>query len=148
MAGGSGESVDVNFPSVEPLRPRSLPPKSPAIQLGSLPGKPLLSVIVPSFNQAAFIGETINSALAQDYRPVEIIVVDGDSSDGTQELLDSYQGVEALRVLSEPDGGVCEAVNKGLHWRVVTSSPSRAPMTSICRALSVRPSNSSSRTRM
>lgn len=75
--------------------------------------KPLVSIIVPSFNQGQFIRETLESCLAQDYRPLEVVVVDGASSDGTVEVLHAYDGAPEVRWISEPDSGVVEAVNKG-----------------------------------
>lgn len=73
----------------------------------------LISVIVPSFNQGQFIRETIESCLAQDYRPIEVVVIDGASTDGTLDVLHSYDGVPEVRWLSERDSGPVEAVNKG-----------------------------------
>jgi len=74
---------------------------------------PLVSIIVPSYNQGRFIRETIESCLAQDYRPIEILVLDGGSKDETVEVLRSFDAPE-LRWWSEPDKGVVDAVNKGL----------------------------------
>lgn len=74
---------------------------------------PLVSIIIPSYNQGAFIKETIDSILSQDYRPLEIIVIDGASTDNTIDILRSYKDLEELRWISEPDNGVVEAVNKG-----------------------------------
>lgn len=76
--------------------------------------KPLVSVVVPSFNQGRFIRETVDSILSQDYRPLEVLVVDGASTDETVAALESYAGISELKWRSEPDGGVVEAVNKGL----------------------------------
>ena len=74
----------------------------------------LVTIIVPSFNQGRFIKETLHSILAQDYRPIEVLVIDGASSDLTIEVLESYAGVPELKWWSEPDNGVVDAVNKGL----------------------------------
>lgn len=74
---------------------------------------PLVSVIIPSFNQGKFIRETLDSCLAQDYRPLEILVMDGGSRDETVSILQSYAAPE-LRWWSEPDKGVVDAVNKGM----------------------------------
>jgi glycosyltransferase involved in cell wall biosynthesis len=73
-----------------------------------------ISVITPSFNQAAFIGRTIESVQAQR-GPFELehIVVDGGSTDGTQEVLRRYEG--RLRWISEPDRGQSDAINKGFR---------------------------------
>ena len=86
-------------------------PKS--LSLGPLPARPLVSVIVPSYNQGRYIRETIDSILQQDYRPVEILVMDGASTDETLDVLKSFDGAPELRWWSEPDSGVVEAVNKG-----------------------------------
>jgi len=74
---------------------------------------PLVSIIIPSYNQGKFIRETIQSCLDQDYRPIEIIVQDGASSDETVEVLKGFNAPE-LFWLSEPDKGVVDAVNKGI----------------------------------
>ena len=88
--------------------------KTPA-PLSPLPERPLLSIVVPSYNQGAFIRQTIESCLAQDYRPIEIVVVDGASTDDTVAVLESFGAVPELRWTSEPDAGVVDAVNKGLR---------------------------------
>jgi glycosyltransferase involved in cell wall biosynthesis len=78
-----------------------------------MPTQPLISIITPSFNQAGFIGRTIESVRQQDYTHIEHIVVDGGSTDGTQEILRSYAGTYPLRWLSEKDKGQADAINKG-----------------------------------
>lgn len=75
--------------------------------------KPLVSVVVPSFNQGRYIRETIDSILAQEYRPIEILVMDGGSTDDTVDVLSSYSGQPELQWWSERDRGVVDAVNKG-----------------------------------
>ncbi len=76
---------------------------------------PLVSIIVPSYNQGRYIRETIDSALSQDYRPLELIVMDGASTDETVDVLKSYGERPELRWWSERDAGVVDAVNKGLR---------------------------------
>jgi glycosyltransferase involved in cell wall biosynthesis len=76
---------------------------------------PLVTIIVPSFNQGRFIKETLDSIIGQDYRPIEVLVIDGASTDQTVEVLESYRGVPELKWWSEPDNGVVDAVNKGLE---------------------------------
>ena len=73
----------------------------------------LLSIVIPSYNQGSYIRETLDSIFAQDYRPIEVLVLDGASKDDTVEILRSY-GAPELRWWSEPDRGVVDAVNKGL----------------------------------
>lgn len=75
----------------------------------------LVSIIIPSFNQGRFIRETIDSTLNQDYRALEILVIDGGSTDNTVEVLKSYSGSREVKWWSEPDKGVADAVNKGLR---------------------------------
>jgi len=74
----------------------------------------LLSVIVPSFNQGQYIRETLDSILAQEHRPLEVLVIDGGSTDDTVDVLRSYGDLPELQWWSEPDQGVVDAVNKGL----------------------------------
>jgi glycosyltransferase involved in cell wall biosynthesis len=76
--------------------------------------RPLVSIVVPSFNQGKFVAETLNSCLGQHYRPIEILVQDGGSTDDTISVLQSLEAPE-LNWVSEPDEGVVDAVNKGLR---------------------------------
>jgi glycosyltransferase involved in cell wall biosynthesis len=76
---------------------------------------PRISVVTTSYNQGAFIGETIESVLAQNYPNVEHIVVDGMSTDDTVAVLSRY---DHLRIIRERDKGAADAINKG--FRVAT----------------------------
>lgn len=84
------------------------------VKLSALPDAPIVSIVIPSFNQGKYIKETIDAILSQDYRPIEVIVMDGASTDQTVEILKTYEGAKELHWVSEPDGGVVDAVNKGL----------------------------------
>jgi glycosyltransferase involved in cell wall biosynthesis len=76
--------------------------------------RPLVSIVIPSFNQGAFIMETLRSCLDQSYRPIEIIIQDGGSTDQTVSILRALDAPE-VKWTSEPDAGVVDAVNKGLR---------------------------------
>jgi len=71
-------------------------------------------VIVPSYNQAQFIGATLDSILQHNYRQLEFIVVDGGSKDKTLQVLQSYSDAR-LSWISERDKGQSDALNKGLQ---------------------------------
>ena len=73
--------------------------------------KPLISVIIPLFNQKYCVGLAIGSALGQTYGPVEVIVVDDGSTDFPEEVLTRYQGVKLLR---QSNRGVSAARNAGI----------------------------------
>jgi len=67
--------------------------------------QPLVSVIIPSYNHAGYLAATLDSVLAQDWRPLEVIVVDDASTDATPEVLASYKDrVRSLRLNSNSGG--------------------------------------------
>lgn len=74
---------------------------------------PLVSIIVPSYQQAKYLRTAIDSILSQDYSPLEILVLDGGSSDGSREILESYG--DQIWFRSAPDGGQCDAINEGFR---------------------------------
>lgn len=76
---------------------------------------PLLSVVTPSYNQAEFLHDNIQSILQQSHDDVEHIVVDGESTDTTLDILREYESEYNLRWVSEPDRGQSHALNKGIE---------------------------------
>lgn len=73
--------------------------------------RPLVSVLTPSFNQARWVGDNLRSVAVQTYPNIEHIVMDGGSTDGSVEILQSMAR-PALSWRSEPDRGQSHALNK------------------------------------
>lgn len=74
---------------------------------------PTITVITPSYNQGNFIRQTVESVLSQAYPGLEYIVMDGGSTDDTLAVLEPYSS--RLTLISEPDRGQTDAINKGLR---------------------------------
>ena len=81
------------------------------IKVDTVADSPLVSIVTPSYNMAGFIRAAIESVLTQDYTPIEYIVIDGESTDGTIEILESYRG--HLQYVNEKDLGPADAIHKG-----------------------------------
>jgi glycosyltransferase len=73
-----------------------------------------ISVVTASYNSEATIGFTVESFLGQKHPEKEMLVIDGASSDATLRIVESF-GSEAIRVFSEKDKGVYDAMNKGFR---------------------------------
>ncbi|MFC1706214.1 glycosyltransferase family 2 protein [Planctomycetota bacterium] len=76
----------------------------------------LVTIVTVCHNSAATIPPTIDSVLEQDYGQVEYLVIDGASSDGTLDIAKDYRSRAGgrMRVVSEPDRGIYDAMNKGI----------------------------------
>jgi glycosyltransferase involved in cell wall biosynthesis len=75
---------------------------------------PVISIVTISFNQAAFIRETVESVIRQKSSGVEYIVVDAGSTDGSRDILLSY-GSAIDHLIFEPDQGPADGLNKGFE---------------------------------
>ena len=74
---------------------------------------PLVTVIMPTFNRQRYLGQAIDSVLAQTYTHFELIVVDDGSTDATAELLAGYG--PSIKVIQQPNQGVSAARNTGIR---------------------------------
>lgn len=75
--------------------------------------QPKVLIVTPSFNQGAFIRDTIESVLSQDYANLEYLVVDGGSTDETINILREHDHDPRFKWTSEPDEGQADAILKG-----------------------------------
>lgn len=79
-----------------------------------------VSIVTVTYNSEKTLGITMESVLAQTYDRIEYLIIDGASSDGTVSLAESYRermeqkGIR-LRIVSEPDSGIYDAMNKGIQ---------------------------------
>ncbi len=76
------------------------------------PDLPGVSIVIPVFNAGAFLEKTLRSLMCNDLSGVELILMDGASTDGTAAIVDQYRDILAHAV-SEPDRGQSDAINKG-----------------------------------
>ncbi len=75
-----------------------------------------ISVITVTYNSEAYLADTIRSVLTQDYKDIEYIIVDGNSSDSTIDIIKRYEKDfdGRMKWVSEPDNGMYDAINKGI----------------------------------
>lgn len=91
---------------------RSSLASGPAKAVGVIGVTPKISVVIPSFNQVAFIRKTLLSILNENYPNLELIVIDGGSTDGTLGVLEEYKS-EISYLYSGRDAGQSDALNHG-----------------------------------
>lgn len=75
--------------------------------------RPAVSVVIPAYNAASYIEETLDSVLAQTYRDFETIVIDDGSTDNTGEVISQYG--DAVRYIRKENGGSASARNRGIR---------------------------------
>jgi glycosyltransferase involved in cell wall biosynthesis len=73
--------------------------------------EPMVSVVIPCYNQAAYLPQAVDSVLAQDYAPLEVLLVDDGSTDGSLEVMQRYR--ERCTVIAQANAGQSNAVNRG-----------------------------------
>lgn len=106
---GRGDGVEARLPPRAFLHSLAA---APAVDPSILARQPRVSIVMPTYNQAAFIERSLLSVLNQGYANLELIVVDGGSTDGTVDILRRHAARIAHRI-SERDQGQSDALNKG-----------------------------------
>lgn len=74
---------------------------------------PLVSVVIPTYNQASYLRDSIDSVLAQTYTAIEVVVVDDGSTDETPDILASYG--DRVRAIRQTNHGAANALNHGIR---------------------------------
>lgn len=93
--------------------------------------RPLISVVLPTYNSAALVDQALQSLAGQTWRDFEVVVSDGGSQDNTLDRVRTFTlRLPALTVLSRPDRGVYDAINLGIQaargqWCLVLGSDDR-----------------------
>ncbi len=77
--------------------------------------KPRITIVTPTFNQAAFLPQTLASVLGQNYEELEHIIVDALSTDETPEILSAYRPGYECKIIREADHGQSDGINKGMR---------------------------------
>jgi len=78
-----------------------------------MPTPPLVSIIIPCYNAEAYVAEAVESALGQSYDPIEVIVIDDGSTDGSLDVIKSFE--DRIRWRTGENQGVSAARNRGLE---------------------------------
>lgn len=88
---------------------------------------PTVSIVIPAYNNEAFIRRTMESVLAQTYADLEVIVADHESNDGTLDILTSFTGDPRVRLLTTPAGG-----GAARNWNRVTAEATGTYLKLVC----------------
>ncbi len=78
-------------------------------------GSNLYSIITINFNNLEGLKKTVNSVFCQEFKEFEYLIIDGGSTDGSKEYLNSIKTNENLTIISEKDKGIYDAMNKGIN---------------------------------
>lgn len=76
---------------------------------------PLISIVTPTYNQEAFLSDTLNSVMSQEYPSLQHIVVDAMSTDSTPLILVQYAPGYEVKIIREADRGQSDGINKGMR---------------------------------
>jgi len=97
----------------DPLSPDSILPWEKDLMIDPAePGLPGVSIVIPIYNSGAFLEKTLRSLMCNDLTGVELILMDGGSTDNTHAIIHHYKDIFAV-IVSERDKGQSDAINKG-----------------------------------
>lgn len=85
---------------------------------------PKVSVVIPTFNRADTIGDSIKSVLEQTFKDFEVIVVDDGSTDGTESVVAAF-GDSRIKYIMQDNAGACAARNNGIRHAMVNTLRSK-----------------------
>ena len=95
-------------------------------------GTPFVSIVIPTYNRARFLGRSVRSVLNQTYKNFEVIVVDDASTDDTAEIIKTFKDDRIRYIRHDANAGGAAARNTGIKASRGNMSPSRTAMTSGC----------------
>ena len=76
--------------------------------------KPIVSVILPVYNEEKYIGSAVDSILSQSLKNIELIIIDDGSTDKTLSILQTYKKDSRVRIVSQENSGLATALNNGI----------------------------------
>lgn len=109
---------------------------------------PLISVVLPVYNQSEYLKDSIQSVLTQDYQELELIVVDDGSTDSFESAVEPFLKDSRLIVIRQPNGGIAQALNRGfekargvfLTWTSADNNYLPGALSSLSKFLTANPS--------
>jgi len=118
-SGQSNRATTDDFVMADPRRQYGMENHAPEAMeqniRGTAAAAPLISVVIPTYNRASYLGETIHSAIAQTSQPLEIIVVDDGSTDRTERLVREFKSPIPIVYYRQTNQGVAAARNRGVE---------------------------------
>lgn len=75
----------------------------------------MISIVIPAYNAAPFLEETLNSVINQNYNDFELFVVIDGATDSTEEIARGFESDSRVKVISKPNSGVSDTRNRGFH---------------------------------
>ena len=81
----------------------------------NLKSKPFVSVVIPTYNHAKFLGKALESVIYQTYRNWEVIVIDNKSTDGTRQVIENYKDPRIQYFKISNDGIIAKSRNLGIN---------------------------------